>query len=131
MSRQGFSDRAGGRDWKQLLMDAGGTDLLNGTPFQEFAESGTLPSWLIRMDNVFSPDELQKFAVQSRGLLSVAQCYGTPNTEKTNDTYYRSINASRWPCTCQYWYPGWNRGKHQVDMYSVNEDMDVIKIRET
>ena len=94
MSPQGFADRAGGRDWKQLLMDAGGKDLLHGTIVQEIAEDQKrLPSWLIEIDNFFSPVEFQQFSSKSRSVLSVAQSYGTPNTEKTQDNGVTSYSV--------------------------------------
>ena len=108
-------------------MDAGGEDLLEGTPVYDFCESGPLKCWLIRIDNLIEiPDTRRELADLSRGLMMSSQTLHTPHTTKTKDTYYKSINASRWPCSCRYFYKGWEPGKHKVEVYSVADDRRLV-----
>ena len=55
-----FATRAGGLNWRQTLMKAGGQDLLKGTPVYDVCETGPLQCWLIRIDNVIGKPEIQQ-----------------------------------------------------------------------
>ena len=125
------SERAGGVPWKQKLLDAGGIDLLQDTTdgLKDLANNSKYPFWLIAVPNVLNTDMWTKLSVQSCKMMQDAQKLGQrPNTPLDDNFKYRSINASRYPCTCEYWYPGWIEKKHKVMMYGHPHDgVDGIK----
>ena len=110
-------------------MNAGGEHLLKGTPVYDVCETGPLQCWLIRIDNVIGKPEIQQeLSRMSHRLMEASQTLHAPNSPQTADTYYKSINASRWPCSCKYYHDGWIPGKHRGEMYSIADDQRLNRL---
>ena len=100
-------NRAGCVDWKKQLLEIGGVDLLSGTPLEPLANNPQCPFWLISVPNVLDTDTWRVLSLKSAQMMQDADKLGKPQTPKDEENFYRSINASQFPCTCEYWYGGW------------------------
>ena len=106
--------------WKDKLLAAGGIDLLKDTPVEHLASQPGLQSWLISVDAPVHKQLWHSIVGKSCDILmSNPSTLGRTNSSKTDHIVHECINASRWPCTCEYWHPGWKHGYHKVYLYNV------------
>ena len=112
---------------KNKLLEIGGIDLFKGTALEELAATRQCPSWLIEIPECLDLCVWSTVAGSSCDLLQSALKLGH-HRHSSDDTHtrYRSIHASKFPCTCKNWFPGWGPPSHIVNVYDTPEPLPAL-----
>lgn len=118
-------------DWRSMLREAGAKDELAAAvtvhpqyhALWAFAEE--TGCWLYSLENIFDPLSHEVVKQMLSRLMANAPKRGKPNSPKDEEFTYRTLNATRSPCTCAYEYAGYSKDKHKLGQFIVGSDAHV------
>jgi hypothetical protein len=112
-------------DWQRLLLEAGGRDEIEHAAAHVHSHYLALSRfcaargcWLITLPG-FEPDGpgLQRLQGLVHSVMRDAPKRGKPNSPKEDEFSYRTVSATKFPCSCAYEYAGYKQSSHRLGQY--------------